>query len=218
MAGATLLFPGTLYNYGSPPPGDRREYADATGVAQGTVARGDRRSHGGSGRPRRAHHHCAARDFFGGGHGSWLDLVLAKEVRRAGITYPGPLEVARMGLSARSGTTLVRVAAIRLNTRELRGFRLAGHAGDRARPVGAIARATRARLEIKRMAWVAHPGYGRSCRSAAFSQKSPISGEPHRHRRPSSRPQSAELRIPRLTLLSHAPYRTSAHPRTHQPP
>src|SRR6185312_1318957 len=38
---------------------DRRKYADATIVAQGTAARGDRRPHCGGGRARRARYHCA---------------------------------------------------------------------------------------------------------------------------------------------------------------
>ncbi len=68
-AGATLLFPGNLYNYGSPlPAGDRREHADAAVIAQGTVASGDRRSHGGSRRARRcASSFCAPEIFTAAG-------------------------------------------------------------------------------------------------------------------------------------------------------
>src|SRR5258708_10252601 len=32
-------------------------------------------------------------DFYGLGRGSWLDLVLAKEIGRVRLTYPAPLDV-----------------------------------------------------------------------------------------------------------------------------
>ncbi|MEO8656006.1 MAG: epimerase, partial [Ramlibacter sp.] len=34
-----------------------------------------------------------AGDFFGGGRGTWLDLVMAKDLARGKFTYPGPLDV-----------------------------------------------------------------------------------------------------------------------------
>ena len=43
-----------------------------------------------------------AGDFFGGGRGSWFDLVIAKDIERSRLTYPGPARRrACLGLPAR---------------------------------------------------------------------------------------------------------------------
>jgi nucleoside-diphosphate-sugar epimerase len=34
-----------------------------------------------------------AGDFYGGGRGSWLDLVLLKDIGRGRLTYPGPIDL-----------------------------------------------------------------------------------------------------------------------------
>src|SRR5437879_5971354 len=34
-----------------------------------------------------------AGDFYGGGRGSWFDLVIAKEIGRGRLVYPGPLDL-----------------------------------------------------------------------------------------------------------------------------
>ena len=91
--GATLMLPGNVYNFGRemPPiitdatperPSTRKgeircrmEALMRAGCARSIVVR--------------------AGDFFGGpGSGSWMDQVIAKDVRRGRITYPGPLDQA----------------------------------------------------------------------------------------------------------------------------
>ena len=63
--GATLMFPGNLYNYGvAHAAGDRRDHADAAVVPQGADARGDRRSHGRGHRTRHARDRSARRRFL----------------------------------------------------------------------------------------------------------------------------------------------------------
>lgn len=94
--GATLMLPGNVYAYGrriparvsedTPEAPDHekarlrsameqrlREAADA-GALRGVVIR--------------------AGDFFGCGTGSWLDLSIAKDIRRGRLVYPGPRDVA----------------------------------------------------------------------------------------------------------------------------
>src|SRR6476659_10096403 len=92
--GATLLFAGNLYNYGSPLP---------PVIDENTPMRPSSRK----GRLRVAIEERMAEaaergvriiilrsgDFYGLGRGSWLDLVLAKEIGRGRLTYPGPLDV-----------------------------------------------------------------------------------------------------------------------------
>lgn len=93
--GATLMLPASVYNFGEGMPcvlredtpqepttvkgrlrvATERQILEATrdGGMRAVVIR--------------------AGDFFGGGTGSWLDLVLAKELARGTFTYPGQLDV-----------------------------------------------------------------------------------------------------------------------------
>src|SRR5215831_4961034 len=102
-AGATLVFPGNLYNYGlAAAAGNRREYPHAAVIAEGTVASGDRRSHGGSGRARCTHHHSARGRLLW----RWTRLVVRPRAHQGDRPRPCHLSRAarpgaRMGLSAR---------------------------------------------------------------------------------------------------------------------
>jgi nucleoside-diphosphate-sugar epimerase len=93
--GARFMLPGNVYNFGTRMPALLRE---------DTPQRPDTRK----GRIRVAieaemARRCAAGalhatvlragDFFGGGAGSWFDLVIAKSVARGKLAYPGPLDV-----------------------------------------------------------------------------------------------------------------------------
>ncbi len=93
--GARFMLPGNVYNFGTQMPALLRE---------DTPQRADTRK----GRIRVAievemARRCAAGtlratvlragDFFGGGAGSWFDLVIARSVARGKLAYPGPLDV-----------------------------------------------------------------------------------------------------------------------------
>ncbi len=92
--GARFMLPGNVYNYGASMPPllqvDTPQHADtakgrircaleaemaarATAGLRSTVIR--------------------AGDFFGGGKGSWLDLVIAKDLSKGRLVYPGPADV-----------------------------------------------------------------------------------------------------------------------------
>ena len=74
-----------------------------------------------------------AGDFFGGGSGSWFDLVIAKEIARGRLTYPGPLDVEHAWAYLPDyATTLVRLAERRAELRGRSSFRLSRPYGDRA--------------------------------------------------------------------------------------
>jgi nucleoside-diphosphate-sugar epimerase len=95
-----------------------------------------------------------AGDFFGSGRGSWLDLVLAKEISRGIITYPGPIDLVHTWAYL---PDLVR-AFVQLAERRDRfggfeAFGFPGHAVTGREFVAALARAGRQRLRIKRMSW-----------------------------------------------------------------
>ncbi len=93
--GATLMLPASVYNFGAGMPpllhedtpqvpttlkgrlrvATERQILAATqdGAMKAVVIR--------------------AGDFFGGGRGTWLDLVMAKDLARGRFTHPGPLDV-----------------------------------------------------------------------------------------------------------------------------
>lgn len=93
--GARFMLPGNVYNFGTQMPALLRE---------DTAQRADTRK----GRIRVAieaemARRCAAGtlratvlragDFFGGGAGSWFDLVITKSLVKGKLAYPGPLDV-----------------------------------------------------------------------------------------------------------------------------
>ncbi len=153
--GATLLFPGNLYNYGSPLPpviDENTPMRPSSHKGQLRVAIEDRIAEAAERGVRTII--VRAGDFYGGGHGSWFDLVLAKEAGCGRITYPGPLDVAHeWAYLPDFASTLLRVAAIRETLPQFASFGFPGHAVTGHEFTAAIARAMRGKLEIKRMTW-----------------------------------------------------------------
>jgi len=91
---AAFMLPGNVYNYGAGMPALLRE-----DTAQWPTARKGRlrvdmetelRARSSQGLRSVV---IRAGDFFGAGSGSWLDLVIAKDLRRGKLVYPGPLDV-----------------------------------------------------------------------------------------------------------------------------
>lgn len=90
---ATLLFPGNVYNFGSPMPAVLCEDAPHRPTTRKGLIRVQTES--------RLRDQAAsglrsivirAGDFYGGtGAGSWMDLVIAKDLAKGKIVYPGPL-------------------------------------------------------------------------------------------------------------------------------
>ena len=92
--GATFMLPGNVYNFGQQMPpllsedtpqrpstekGRQRQALEGEMAAR--CARGLRAAV------------IRAGDFFGTGTGSWLDLVIARDIARGRLAYPGPLHV-----------------------------------------------------------------------------------------------------------------------------
>ena len=73
-----------------------------------------------------------AGDFFGGGSGSWFDLVIAKDIERSRLTYPGPLDVVHAWAYLPDfAATLVRLAEQRASFGAVRDLRISRPCGDR---------------------------------------------------------------------------------------
>ena len=154
-AGATLLFPGNLYNYGLPTPATIDETTPmrpSSRKGQLRVAMEERMAEA-TDRGMRAII-LRAGDFFGGGHGSWFDLVLTKEIGRARLTYPGALDVVHeWAYLPDFAAALVRLAEIRATLRPFEVFAFPGHAVTGREFTTTIARAAGGRLQVKHMTW-----------------------------------------------------------------
>jgi nucleoside-diphosphate-sugar epimerase len=154
-AGATLLFPGNLYNYGSPLP----PVIDETLPMRPSSRKGalrlaiEERLREAAGRGLRTII-LRAGDYYGEGRGSWLDLVIAKDIDRGVLVYPGPLDLTHAWAYLPDlVAALVRLAEIRHRLGVLETFGFPGHAMTGRELTTAIARAAGRKLQVKRMTW-----------------------------------------------------------------
>jgi nucleoside-diphosphate-sugar epimerase len=155
-AGATLLFPGNLYNYGSVLPG----VIDETTPMHPSSRKGrlrvaiEERMAEAADRGMRVIILRAGDFYGGGGSGSWLDLVITKDIRRNALTYPGLLEVAHeWAYLPDVVAATVRLAGIRATLRPFETFGFPGHSVTGREFTTAIARATTRKLAVKPMTW-----------------------------------------------------------------
>jgi nucleoside-diphosphate-sugar epimerase len=155
-AGATLLFPGNLYNYGSALP----DVIDETTPMHPSSRKGrlrvaiEERMAEAAERGARVVILRAGDFYGGGGHGSWLDLVITKDIRRNQLTYPGLLDVAHeWAYLPDMVAAMVRLADIRATLPAFETFGFPGHAVTGREFTTAIARATSRKLAVKPMTW-----------------------------------------------------------------
>jgi nucleoside-diphosphate-sugar epimerase len=154
-AGATLLFPGNIYNYGAGMP----EVIDEATPMRPTSSKGhirealELRMREAADRGMRTII-LRSGDVFGGGRGSWFDLVIAKDVDRGRVTYPGPLDaVHEWAYLPDLAAAMVRLADRRATLGGFDTFGFSGHAVTGREVVDAIARAARRDVRVKRMGW-----------------------------------------------------------------
>jgi nucleoside-diphosphate-sugar epimerase len=153
--GATFLFPGNIYNYGSPLPAvidERTPMRPSSRKGRLRLAIEDRIAEAAErGMPAII---LRAGDFFGGGRGSWLDLVIARDIGRGYLTYPGPIDlVHEWAYVPDLAAAMVRLADMRGRLGRLETFGFPGHAVTGRELTTVIARASRRGLQIKRMGW-----------------------------------------------------------------
>ena len=95
-----------------------------------------------------------AGDFFGGGSGSWFDLVIAKDIGRSRLTYPGPLDVEHAWAYLPDfAATLVRLAEQRANFGAVRDLRISRRCRDRTQFIATIEAVTRSKFTLRPMSW-----------------------------------------------------------------
>ena len=155
QSGATLMFPGNVYNYGAGMP----SVLDETTPMQPTSRKGKLRDEIEL-RLREASDRgvrtivLRAGDFFGRGRGSWFDLVLIKELAKGKVTYPGPLDVVHAWAYLPDYIdTLIRLAAIRDTLGPYEAFGFPGHAVTGQEFVSAIAKASGGALKVGHINW-----------------------------------------------------------------
>jgi nucleoside-diphosphate-sugar epimerase len=154
-AGAALMFPGNLYNYGRGLPAiidEATPMRPSAGKGRLRVAIENRMQEAAERGMRTIV--LRAGDFFGAGRGSWLDLVIAKQIGRGRLVYPGPLNlIHEWAYLPDLAGALVRLAGIRETLRTFETFGFPGHAVTGRELTTAIARALRSRLQVKAMSW-----------------------------------------------------------------
>ncbi len=154
-AGATLIFPGSLWNYGKTIP----PLIDETTPMQPSSKKGEirvtieERLREASDRGMRVII-LRAGDFFGAGRGSWFDLVIAKEAARGIVTYPGSLDVVHeWAYLPDLAATAVKLAGIREKLGMFEIFGFPGHATTGRELIDSIGKALRQTPTVKRMQW-----------------------------------------------------------------
>lgn len=94
--GALFMLPGNVYGYGEGMPSvlheDTREQPTTAKGRLRVALEAELRARAAAGRLRSVV--IRAGDFYGGGPGSWFDLVIVKSLRAGKLVYPGPLDVA----------------------------------------------------------------------------------------------------------------------------
>ncbi len=153
--GATLLFPGSVWNFGRtmPPVIDESTPQDATTRKGGMRVEIEQRIKEATDRGMRAII-LRAGDFYGAGRGSWLDLVICKEMERQRLTYPGPLGITHAWAYLPDfAATLVTLAEKRAGFAPFEAFGFPGHAPTGAELIAAIEAATRSKFNVRMMSW-----------------------------------------------------------------
>jgi nucleoside-diphosphate-sugar epimerase len=156
--GATLMFPGNLYNYGAGMPG----VIDESTPMQPTTRKGnirveiEQRMLEASERGVRTII-LRAGDFYGSGRGSWFDLVIAKQLARNEVTYPGPLDVVHEWAYVPDlADAMVALAKARQRLGCYETFGFPGHAVTGRALIDAIAKAIgrdSRDLRVRQMQW-----------------------------------------------------------------
>lgn len=162
--GATLLMPGNVYNFGSGMPRrlleDQAQRPDTLKGRLRVECEQALEAATADGRMRAAV--IRAGDFFGSGKGSMLDLVMARQLRRGRMQYPGPLDVATpWAYLPDLANAFVAVAEARERLPRFERLHFSGHqlsGADWAEALQEIAReqgwlAPSARLQVGRLPW-----------------------------------------------------------------
>lgn len=153
--GATLMFPGSVWNFGEAMPA----VLDEDTPMRSTTRKGQMRVE----IEQRIGEACdrgmraivlRAGDFFGAGQGSWFDLVIAKDIKRQRLTYPGPFDVMHAWAYLPDfAAAMVELARRRAEFTGFEKFGFAGHAITGNQLIAAIEAVTGGTFNVRPMGW-----------------------------------------------------------------
>jgi len=140
--GASFMLPGNVYNFGAQMPALLNEHTPQ----QPTTRKGHIRMQMEAELQAAAlqGQRCVvirAGDFFGGGSGSWMDLVIAKSLRQGKLVYPGPLHLAHAWAYLPDLARAFVAAASRHDLPAFADLPFAGHTVTGAQMLDALERA-----------------------------------------------------------------------------
>jgi nucleoside-diphosphate-sugar epimerase len=153
--GATLLFPGSVWNFGRemPPLLDEGTPMHPTTRKGAMRVEIEQRIREACDRGMRAVI-LRGGDFFGAGRGSWMDLVIMKEIARGRLTYPGPFDVVHAWAYLPDlAATMVELAERRDEFGACESFGFPGHSLTGNQLIGAIEQVTRGTFNVRPMSW-----------------------------------------------------------------
>ncbi len=153
--GATLIFPGSTWNFGR----DMPETIDENTPQNPTMRKGRMRAE----IEQRIEEACdrgmraivlRGGDFFGSGRGSWFDLVVVKELEKERVTYPGPDDVVHpWAYLPDFAAAMVKLAERRDSFQPHEVFGFPGYAVTGTEMIAAIEAATRNKVNVRHMSW-----------------------------------------------------------------
>jgi nucleoside-diphosphate-sugar epimerase len=156
-SGGLLLFPGNVYNFGAGMPlclTPGTPFAPTTGKGRIRVEIENRlQAAAASGAFKLAI--LRAGDFFGGSlPGSWLDLVIAKDLAKGTVVAPGPLPLAHaFAYLPDLANAFCALAEQRDRLESTSTFHFAGHGVTIGEFVEAVARAASHPVKVKALPW-----------------------------------------------------------------
>jgi nucleoside-diphosphate-sugar epimerase len=154
--GATLVFPGNVYNYGAAMPARIDESSPMRPTSRKGAIRVaiEARMRDAAADGLRTIVLRSGDHFGGEGLGAWFDRVIIKEIGIGRLTYPGPLDVIHeWAYLPDLAQALVRLVEARERLDRFAAFGFAGHAVTGREFTAAIARACRREFKVGGMPW-----------------------------------------------------------------
>ncbi len=153
--GATLMFPGNVYNYGAAMPdvlrSDTPQHAE---TRKGRIRISMETAIESATRSGMQAIVIRAGDFFGCNTGSWFDQAIAKDLPKGKLTYPGPLNLPHAWAYVPDlAQTFVRVAEARAGLRRFEQVHFAGHAVTGNEVIASIERCMGRTLKVGQLPW-----------------------------------------------------------------
>ncbi len=153
--GATLMFPGNVYNYGADMPETlRSDLPQHAETRKGRIRIASEQAIEAATRSGLQGLVIRAGDFFGCNAGSWLDQAIIKDLAANKVTYPGPLDLAHPWAYVPDlAQTFVRVAEARAKLGRFERIHFAGHTVTGHELIASIEHAVGAKVKVARLPW-----------------------------------------------------------------